>query len=56
LRPRTATQPTSESVAGAEVDAYTHYQNVLNEAKALDAANNSDCQRLVAKVKDLVGM
>jgi hypothetical protein len=28
----------------------------LNEAKALDAANNPKCQEVVKKVKDLVGM
>jgi len=28
----------------------------LNEAKTLDAANNSKCQEVVKKVKELVGM
>ena len=49
-------QPTPESIARAEKKADTHYEDVLNEAKALDAANNPKCQELVTKVKDLVGM
>lgn len=49
-------QPTPESMAQAEKRADTHYQDVLNEAKTLDAANNPKCQEVVAKVKDLVGM
>jgi hypothetical protein len=49
-------QPTPQSMARAEKKADTHYQDVLNEAKALDAANNPKCQEVVKKVKDLVGM
>ena len=49
-------QPTAESMARAEKKADTHYQDVLNEAKALDAANNPKCQDVVKQVKDLVGM
>jgi hypothetical protein len=49
-------QPTAESMARAEKKADTHYQDILNEAKALDAANNPKCQEVVKKVKDLVGM
>jgi hypothetical protein len=49
-------QPTPESLARAEKKADTHYQDVLNEAKALDAANNPKCQDVVKQVKDLVGM
>ena len=49
-------QPTPESIAQAQKRADTHYQDVLNEAKKLDAANNSKCQEAVAKVKELVGM
>jgi hypothetical protein len=33
-------QPTQESVARAKGQAKAQYQDVLNEAKALDAANN----------------
>jgi hypothetical protein len=49
-------QPTPESLARAEKRADTHYDDVLKEAKALDAANNPKCQEVVKKVKDLVGM
>src|ERR1700748_3337441 len=49
-------QPTRESMERAEKKADTHYQDVLNEAKALDAANNPKCQDVVKQVKDLVGM
>jgi hypothetical protein len=49
-------QPTPGSIARAEKRADTHYDDVLNEAKALDAANNPKCQEVVKKVKDLVGM
>jgi hypothetical protein len=49
-------EPTPGSIARAEKKADTHYQDVLNEAKALDAANNAKCQEVVKKVKDLVGM
>jgi hypothetical protein len=49
-------EPTPQSIARAEKKADTHYQDVLNEAKALDAANNPKCQDVVKKVKDLVGM
>jgi len=49
-------QPTPESIAQAQKRADTHYDDVLKEAKALDAANNPKCQEVVKKVKDLVGM
>jgi hypothetical protein len=49
-------QPTPESMARAEKRADTHYDDVLAEAKKLDAANNAKCQEVVAKVKELVGM
>ncbi len=49
-------QPTPESIARAEKHADTHYDDVLKEAKALDAANNPKCEAVVKKVKDLVGM
>jgi hypothetical protein len=49
-------EPTPESIAQAQKRADAHYQDVLNEAKALDAANNSKCQEVVKTVKDLVGM
>ena len=49
-------QPTPESVARAEQKADTHYFEVLNKAKALDAANNPDCKKVVDEVKLLVGM
>jgi hypothetical protein len=49
-------EPTPESIARAEKKADAHYQDVLNEAKTLDAANNPKCQEVVKKVKDLVGM
>jgi hypothetical protein len=49
-------EPTPESIARAEKRADTHYQDVLNEAKTLDAANNPKCEEVVKQVKDLVGM
>jgi hypothetical protein len=49
-------EPTPQSIARAEKKADAHYQDVLNEAKSLDAANNSKCQEVVKKVKELVGM
>jgi hypothetical protein len=49
-------QPTASSVAAAEKRADNHYLDVLNKAKALDAANNSDCQKVVNELKLLVGM
>jgi len=49
-------QPTPESVARAEQKADTRYVEVLNKAKALDAANNPDCKKEVDEVKLLVGM
>jgi|SRR6476646_10355956 hypothetical protein len=49
-------EPTPESIAQAQKRADAHYQDVLNEAKTLDAANNSKCQEVVKKVKELVGM
>ena len=49
-------EPTPESIARAQKRADAHYQDVLNEAKALDAANNPKCQEVVTKVKELVGM
>lgn len=49
-------QPTPDSLARAEKRADTHYDDVLKEAKALDAANNPKCQEVVKQVKDLVGM
>jgi hypothetical protein len=49
-------QPTASSVATAEKRADNHYLDVLNKAKALDAANNSDCQNVVKELKLLVGM
>jgi hypothetical protein len=49
-------EPTPESIAQAQKRANAHYQDVLNQAKALDAANNSKCQEVVKTVKELVGM
>jgi hypothetical protein len=49
-------QPTPSSVAAAEQRADTHYADVLNKAKTLDAANNSDCKKVVDELKLLVGM
>src|ERR1700754_139620 len=49
-------QPTRQSMEHAEKKADTHYQDVLNEAKTLDAANNPKCEEVVKKVKELVGM
>lgn len=49
-------QPTASSIAAAEKRADNHYLDVLNKAKALDAANNSDCQKVVNELKLLVGM
>jgi hypothetical protein len=49
-------QPTPSSVATAEQRADAHYGEVLSKAKALDAANNSDCQQVVRELKLLVGM
>ncbi len=49
-------EPTPESIASAQKRADTHYDDVLKEAKALDAANNPKCQEVVKKVKELVGM
>ena len=49
-------QPTPSSIAAAEKRADTHYLDVLNKAKALDAANNADCQNVVKELKLLVGM
>jgi hypothetical protein len=56
IKAQDSRQPTPESIARAEKRADTHYQDVLNEAKTLDAANNPKCQEVVKKVKDLVGM
>jgi hypothetical protein len=56
IKAQDSREPTPESIARAEKKADTHYQDVLNEAKALDAANNSKCQEVVKKVKELVGM
>jgi hypothetical protein len=49
-------QPTPSSVATAEQRADAHYNEVLGKAKALDAANNSDCKEVVRDLKLLVGM
>jgi hypothetical protein len=49
-------EPTPQSIAQAQKRADAHYQDVLNQAKALDAANNPKCQEVVKQVKDLVGM
>jgi hypothetical protein len=49
-------QPTAASIAAAEKRADNHYDEVLAKAKALDAANNSDCQSVVKELKLLVGM
>jgi protein-disulfide isomerase len=49
-------QPTPSSIAAAEKRADNHYLDVLNKAKTLDAANNSDCQNVVKELKLLVGM
>jgi hypothetical protein len=49
-------QPTPQSVARAEQKADAHYDEVLSKAKALDAANNSDCKKVVDDLKLLVGM
>ena len=49
-------QPTPSSVASAEQRADAHYNEVLGKAKALDAANNSDCKEVVRELKLLVGM
>jgi hypothetical protein len=49
-------QPTPSSVATAEQRADAHYNEVLGKAKALDAANSSDCKEVVRELKLLVGM
>jgi len=56
VRAQDSRQPTPSSIAAAQKKADAHYLEVLNKAKALDAANNADCQSVVKELKDLVGM
>jgi hypothetical protein len=49
-------QPTQESVARAKRQARAQYRDVLNKAKALDAANDPNCREVVVKLKNLLEM
>jgi hypothetical protein len=49
-------QPTPSSVARAQQEANAHYEAVLDRARKLDSQNNSECEKVVRELKDLVGL
>jgi hypothetical protein len=49
-------QPTPSSVARAEQQADSGYQETLDRARALDNEGNPQCQQVVKKLKEIVGM